>query len=55
MGKSDRAFAFGLLALLLGLGVPAGRWINLGLAVVALLAAGTIVNRCRRALAEGAA
>lgn len=55
MGKSDRAFAFGLLALLLGLGVPAGRWINLGLAVVALLAAATIVNRCRRALAEGAA
>ena len=55
MGKSDRAFAFGLLALLLGLGVPAGRWINLGLAVVALLAAVTIVNRCRRALAEGTA
>ncbi len=55
MGKSDRAFAFGLLALLLGLGVPAGRWINLGLAVVALLAAVTIINRCRRALAEGTA
>lgn len=55
MGKSDRAFVFGLLALLLGLGVPAGRWINLGLAVVALLTAGTIVNRSRRALAEGAA
>ncbi len=55
MGKSDRAFVFGLLALLLGLGVPAGRWINLGLAVVALLTAVTIVNRSRRALAEGAA
>ncbi len=55
MGKSDRAFAFGLLALLLGVGVPAGRWINVGLAVVALLAAVTIVNRCRRALAEGTA
>ena len=55
MGKSDRAFAFGLLALLLGLGVPAARWINLGLAVVALLAAVTIINRCRRALAEGTA
>jgi len=27
MGKSDRAFVFGLLALLLGLGVPAGWWI----------------------------
>lgn len=55
MGKSDRAFGFGLLALLLGLGVPAGRWINAGLAVVALLTAWTIVNRSRRALAEGAA
>lgn len=27
MGKSERAFVFGLLALLLGLGVPAGWWI----------------------------
>ncbi len=52
MGKSDRAFGFGLLALLLGLGVAPGRWTTVLLAVVALLAALTIVNRSRRALAE---
>jgi CDP-diacylglycerol--glycerol-3-phosphate 3-phosphatidyltransferase len=51
MGKSDRAFAFGLLALLLGLGVAPGRWSTGLLAVVAVLAAATIVNRGRRALA----
>lgn len=52
MGKSDRAFVFGLLALLLGLGVAPGMWVTALLAVVALLAALTIVNRSRRALAE---
>ena len=31
MGKSDRAFAFGLLALLLGLGVSPGRWTDAAL------------------------
>lgn len=52
MGKSDRAFAFGLLALLLGLGVAPGRWTTALLALVALLASLTIINRSRRALAE---
>lgn len=52
MGKSDRAFAFGLLALLLGLGVPAGRWADVLLGAVALLLVLTCVNRCRRALDE---
>ncbi len=51
MGKSDRAFAFGLIALVLGLGVAPGRWSTLYLGVVAVLAAVTIVNRSRRALA----
>ena len=55
MGKSDRAFVFGLLALLLGLGVAPGRWTTAFLAVVALLAALTIINRSRRALAEPSA
>lgn len=55
MGKSDRAAAFGLLALLLGLGVPAGRWVDLALAAVVVLALATVANRVRRALAEGAA
>ena len=52
MGKSDRAFAFGLLALLLGSGLAPGRWTTPYLGVVALLAALTILNRCRRALAS---
>lgn len=52
MGKSDRAFWFGLLALLLGLGVPPGRWASALLAVVTLLGVVTILNRARRALAE---
>jgi CDP-diacylglycerol--glycerol-3-phosphate 3-phosphatidyltransferase len=51
MGKSDRAFAFGLLALLMGLGVAPGGWSTVLLAVVAVLAAATIANRGRRALA----
>ena len=48
--KSDRAFVFGLLALLLGLGVPGGRWLfYVQLLLIALLGL-TIVNRARRAL-----
>lgn len=50
MGKSDRAFAFGLLALLLGLGVRAGSWLfYVQILLIALLVL-TIVNRARRAL-----
>ncbi len=52
MGKSDRAFVFGFLALLLGLGVETGWWMNAALGVVALLTAWTVINRCRKALAE---
>lgn len=55
MGKSDRAFAFGLLALLLGLGVAPGRWLGWYLGLILLLAALTIVNRARAALREAAA
>lgn len=55
MGKSDRAFAFGLLALLLGLGVAPGRWTTAFLTLVALLAGLTTINRSRRALAEPSA
>ena len=52
MGKSDRAFVFGLLALLLALGVPGGAWFPwVQVAVIALLGL-TIVRRARRALAE---
>jgi CDP-diacylglycerol--glycerol-3-phosphate 3-phosphatidyltransferase len=53
MGKSDRAFWFGLLALLLGIGVTPGWWSNVFLGLIALLGPITIFNRARRALAEG--
>ena len=53
MGKSDRAFAFGAMAFLLGVGARAGA-LRLDLrhrgALVLLLL--TIANRIRRALAE---
>ena len=52
MGKSDRAFVFGLLALLLGIGVNLQSWANIALAVVAALTALTIFNRSSRALQE---
>jgi len=50
MGKSDRAFAFGLLALLLGLGVPGTNWLFYVQILLIVLLAWTIVNRARRAL-----
>jgi len=52
MGKSDRAFIFGLMGLLLGLRVPIARWIPYVLAVVAVLLALTIANRARGSLRE---
>ena len=54
MGKSDRAFAFGILAVLLGLGIDPGAWVNAGLTIVAILTAVTILNRARAALDEAA-
>ena len=52
LGKSDRAFLFGLVALLGGLGVPLSPWVSPVLGLAAALLAVTIVNRARRALAE---
>lgn len=52
MGKSDRAFGFGLIAMLLGLGLEAGGWANAGLGIIAILTAATILNRARAALGE---
>ncbi len=52
MGKSDRAVAFGLLALLLAAGVPGGAWLHVYFSAILMLLAATIVNRARRALAE---
>jgi len=55
MGKSDRAFVFGLFGLLLGLGVNPGWWANAALLVVALLTMLTVYNRVTRGLQELAA
>jgi CDP-diacylglycerol--glycerol-3-phosphate 3-phosphatidyltransferase len=51
-GKSDRAFAFGLLAVLIGLGLAPGLWSTLYLAALLLLSVLTILNRGRRIVAE---
>jgi len=53
MGKSDRAFAFGLIALLLGLGVGEGTWVTAALSAMLLLSLFTVYNRARLALREG--
>ena len=52
MGKSDRAFVFGAIALILALGVPFGIWQNIAFTAIALLLLLTIYNRVRGALQE---
>lgn len=52
MGKSDRAFVFGGLGLMLGLGVEAGQWIDVLMVALAVISAVTIFNRTRNALSE---
>ena len=52
MGKSDRAFVFGLLCLLLGIGSQPAYWVDAILLITLGLLLVTIVNRARRALAE---
>lgn len=52
MGKSDRAFLFGALGLVLGLGIAPAGWIEPVAAIVIALLVVTIFNRARRALAE---
>lgn len=54
MGKSDRAFVLGVLAVLVGLGADVSPWLVPVFAAVAALTAWTIVNRVRGALAEAA-
>lgn len=51
-GKSDRAFAFGAMALLVGLGVRPGLWITVLLMLVIVLLTVTVLNRARNALKE---
>ncbi|WP_395017271.1 CDP-alcohol phosphatidyltransferase family protein [Dongia sp.] len=55
MGKSDRALAFGFLAVLVGLHLVPTVWITYAIGFIALLTAWTIVNRVRAALRQGTA
>jgi len=50
LGKSDRAFAFGLISFLLACGVYPGRWLTISFTILTLLAVLTIFNRSQRAL-----
>lgn len=52
MGKSDRAFVFGALGLLLGLGVAPDAWLNIALWALCGLTTVTIMQRVRRGIAE---
>jgi CDP-diacylglycerol--glycerol-3-phosphate 3-phosphatidyltransferase len=51
-GKSDRAFAFGLLAVLIGVGFAPGLWSTLYLAALLVLSVLTMLNRARGIVAE---
>lgn len=53
MGKSDRAFVFGVLSLALAIGIRRGGYLNAVLGVVALLLCATIINRGRAAARGG--
>lgn len=52
MGKSDRAFFFGALALAVGSGLEAGFWVQALLAFVSLLLVATIINRVANTLSD---
>ena len=52
MGKSDRAFCFGVLGAGVASGLLPSPWINGLLAVILLLLLATLVNRVRQGLAE---
>ncbi len=54
LGKSDRAFVFGVLGLAVGLGMPPAAWQAWIFAALGVLSALTIANRVRGALAEAA-
>ncbi len=52
MGKSDRAFVLGLIALLLGVGVDPGPWLGYALIGITALLVITVLNRAWRAVRE---
>lgn len=52
LGKSDRAFLFGAVGLILGLGFSGAGWLNQALGIAVLLLIWTVANRARHGLAE---
>lgn len=54
LGKSDRAVAVSLAAIALALGFDSTPWLTVFFAVLVAASALTVVQRCRRALAEAA-
>lgn len=52
LGKSDRAFVFGLIGLLLGCGLGAAPWLTWVLWAAVMLSSITIIHRARQALRE---
>ena len=52
MGKSDRAFVFGAISLILGLGVAPTQWLTILLTGVIILQIWTIINRTQGMLQE---
>jgi CDP-diacylglycerol--glycerol-3-phosphate 3-phosphatidyltransferase len=50
LGKSDRAFAVGLICCLLGCGAEPGPWLPVAFTILSVMAIVTIVRRSRRAL-----
>ena len=51
-GKSDRAFAFGAMGLIVGLTGSSGAWINWLLGAMTALLVLTVLNRARNGLSE---
>ena len=52
LGKSDRAFVFGVLGLWVGIGVTLPTWLNWLMFFIAALTTITVMNRVRQALRE---
>ncbi len=52
MGKSDRAFVFGCIGMMLGLGVSPQPWFEYLMIIMLVLLLITIINRSKKALSE---